>query len=81
MFVAGLVISNLAHQVAYSELYFFDTGFVAGAIVAAGGLRLAWMDAGSALPMTRHHVVVALGAVARAARRAHRDHFEDDESR
>ena len=62
MFVAGLVISNLAHQVAYSELYFFDTGFVAGAVVAAGGLRLAWMDAGSALPMTRHHVVVALGA-------------------
>ena len=62
LFVAGLVISNLVHQIAYSEQYFLDTGFVAGAVVAAGGLRLAWMDAGGALPMARNHIVIALGA-------------------
>ncbi len=62
LFLAGLVIANLVHQIAYSEQYFLDTGFVAGAVVAAGGLRLAWLDAGSALPMARRHIVIALGA-------------------
>jgi len=62
LFVAGLVIANLVHQIAYSEQYFLDTGFVAGAVVAAGGLHLAWLDAGSALPMERRHIMIALGA-------------------
>ena len=40
------VIANVFHQIGYSELYFQDTGYVAGCIVAADGLRLAWLDTG-----------------------------------
>ena len=46
VFVAGFVISSLVHQISFSEQYFLDTGFIAGCIVAAAGLRLAWLDAG-----------------------------------
>jgi len=44
MFGGGILIANLVHQVGSSELYFQDTGYAAGFIVAAAGLRLAWMD-------------------------------------
>lgn len=62
MFAGGLLISILVHQVSYSELYFLDTGYVAGCVVAAAGLRLAWLDAGRAIPVSRHAVVLALAA-------------------
>ena len=42
LLAAGLLIANVVHQVGYSELYFQDTGYVAGCIVAGAGLRLAW---------------------------------------
>jgi hypothetical protein len=60
MFVAGLLIANVVHQVGYSELYFQDTGYVAGCVVAAAGLRLMWLDAGTTLPMSRRALVVSL---------------------
>jgi hypothetical protein len=60
MFVGGLLIANVVHQVGYSELYFQDTGYVAGCIVAAAGLRLMWLDAGMTLPMSRRALVVSL---------------------
>jgi hypothetical protein len=66
IFVAGLAISNLVHQISFSEQYFLDTGFIAGCIVAAAGLRLAWLDAGVDLPVSRGGIVatlVASGAV------------------
>jgi hypothetical protein len=44
MFGGGILIANLFHQVGSSELYFQDTGYAAGFIAAAAGLRLAWMD-------------------------------------
>jgi hypothetical protein len=56
----GIIIANVFHQIGYSELYFQDTGYVAGCIVAADGLRLAWMDAGSSLPMSRRAIAIAL---------------------
>lgn len=62
LFAAGLVITNLSHQVAYSELYFQDTGYVAGGLAAAEGIRLVWMDAGRLLPISRRGVVVAFAA-------------------
>ena len=37
MLGAGTVIANVFHQIGYSELYFQDTGYVAGCIVAADG--------------------------------------------
>jgi hypothetical protein len=61
MLGAGLVIANLFHQLGYSELYFQDTGYVAACIVAADGLRLAWLDIGHALPLSRRFVAVATG--------------------
>ena len=61
MLGAGLIIANVVHQIGYSELYFQDTGYVAGCVVAADGLRLAWMDAGSALPVSRRSAAIALG--------------------
>lgn len=64
IFVAGLVIANLVHQISFSEQYFLDTGFVAGCIVAAAGLRLAWLDAGSQLPISRGGIVATLAASA-----------------
>jgi hypothetical protein len=60
MLVSGLIISNVFHQVSYSELYFQDTGYIAGCIVAADGLRLAWLDMGSALPASKRAATVAL---------------------
>ncbi len=54
------LITSVVHQIAYSELYFEDMGFVAGAIVAAEGLRLAWRDVGGSLPVSRQAAVVAL---------------------
>ena len=62
MLGAGTVIANVFHQIGYSELYFQDTGYVAGCIVAADGLRLAWLDTGSALPISRRAAIVALGS-------------------
>ena len=60
MLIAGALITSVVHQIAYSELYFEDMGFVAGAIVAAEGLRLAWRDVGGSLPVSRQAAVVAL---------------------
>ncbi len=60
MLGAGVVIGNIVHQVGYSELYFQDTGYVAGCIVAADGLRLAWLDAGAALPISRRAAIISL---------------------
>jgi hypothetical protein len=62
MLGAGLIIANIVHQIGYSELYFQDTGYVAGCIVAADGLRLAWLDAGGALPISRRAAIVAMGS-------------------
>ncbi len=58
LLVAGLVIASVVHQSSYSEGYFELTGYVAGAIVAAAGLRLAWLDIGRTTPITRRAVVV-----------------------
>jgi hypothetical protein len=60
MLIGGLIIGNVFHQVSYSELYFQDTGYIAGCIVAADGLRLAWLDMGSALPASKRAATVAL---------------------
>jgi hypothetical protein len=65
MFLAGLLITNVAHQISYSELYFQDTGYVAGGVAAGAGLRLAWMDAGHALPISRRGILLTfIAAVA-----------------
>jgi hypothetical protein len=56
---AGVLIANVAHQVGDSELYFLDTGYAAGAVVAAEGLRRAWLDLGTDIPISRR---AALGA-------------------
>jgi hypothetical protein len=60
MLVSGVVIANVFHQTGYSELYFQATGYVAGAVAAAAGMRLAWLDAGTAISFSRRSVVVAL---------------------
>jgi hypothetical protein len=44
MFGAGIIIASFFHQTGSSEVYFQDTGYGAGFIVAGGGLYLAWMD-------------------------------------
>ncbi len=59
MLVGGIVIASVVHQISYSEGYFEETGYAAGAVAAAGGLRLAWMDAGRALPISRRAVAIA----------------------
>ncbi len=59
-FIAGLAIATAVHQISFSEQYFLDTGFVAGCVVAAAGLRLAWLDAGLALPMSVRSMLVTL---------------------
>jgi hypothetical protein len=59
---AGVVIANVFHQIGYSELYFQDTGYVAGCIVAADALRLAWVDLGTVIPISRRAATTALGA-------------------
>jgi len=56
----GLLIANIVHQVGYSELYFQDTGYIAGCIVAGAGFRIAWVDGGKALPMSRRAIAIAL---------------------
>jgi hypothetical protein len=53
MFLAGVLITAFVHQSSEGELYFQDMGYVAGALVAAEGLRLAWLDAGHSLPFSR----------------------------
>jgi hypothetical protein len=58
MLVAGILITSAVHQSSYSELYFEDMGYVAGALVAAAGLRLAWMDLGGAIAVSRRVVIV-----------------------
>ena len=62
MFVSGVLISLVIHHSSYSELYFFDTGYVAGVFVAADGYRLAWLDMGSALPISRRTAAAAFVA-------------------
>ncbi|MGA7988071.1 MAG: hypothetical protein WCB51_06695 [Candidatus Dormiibacterota bacterium] len=58
MLIAGLVIATFVHQSSYSEGYFEETAYLAGAIVSAAGLRLAWLDVGHALPYPRRTVVI-----------------------
>ena len=60
MLAAGIVTTNVFHQVGYSEIYFQDTGYVAGCIVAAAGLRAAWLDAGGAISISRRTATLAL---------------------
>jgi hypothetical protein len=63
VFVAGVLISAAVHHISGSELYFQDTGYAAGCIVGADGLRLAWLDAdGVVLPFSRRAVVRAFAA-------------------
>jgi hypothetical protein len=59
-FFGGLLVATLVHQVSGAEEYFQDTGYVAGCIVAAMGLGLAWSDAGDALPFSRRTIVIAI---------------------
>ena len=61
MLVGGAVITNVVHQSSYSEGYFEETGYVAGAIAASAGLRLAWLDIGRALPVSRRAVFAICG--------------------
>ena len=60
MLAGGIIIAALVHQISYSEGYFYEMAYSAGAIAAAGGLRLAWMDAGRTLPFTRLGLVATL---------------------
>jgi hypothetical protein len=59
MLVSGVLIASLFHHSSYSEIYFADTGYVAGSFVAAEGLRRMWLDMGRSLPATRTVAVVA----------------------
>ena len=57
-----VIIANVFHQVSYSEMYFQDTGYVAGCIVAADGLRAApGSTSGARLPASQRAATVALG--------------------
>jgi hypothetical protein len=60
MFIAGVLICGFVHQSSDGELYFQDMGYVAGCLVAAEGIRLAWLDAGRSLPFSRLAAIVAL---------------------
>jgi hypothetical protein len=62
LLVAGVLITNLVHQLGYSELYFQDTGYVAGAVAAGAGIRLAWLDARDSLPLSRRGIALVFGA-------------------
>jgi hypothetical protein len=53
IYVGGVLIALGVHQSSGSELYFQDTGYVAGSIVAAEGFRRAWLDVGRLLPCSR----------------------------
>jgi hypothetical protein len=59
LLVAGLFIASVVHQSSYSEGYFEETAYVAGAIIAAAGLRLAWLDVGFSVPFTRGAVIAS----------------------
>ena len=59
-FLGGLLIASLVHQLSGSEEYFQDTGYVAGCIIAATGLGLAWSDAGRTLQVSRRTVVISI---------------------
>lgn len=60
---AGVLIANVVHQdLGYSELYFQDAGYIAGCIVAAAGIRLAWIDMTAALSTSRRALVIELVA-------------------
>ncbi len=60
MLVTGVFIACLVHHSSYSELYFVDTGYVAGCLAAAQGYRLAWLDIGPSLNVSRRTVVVGI---------------------
>jgi hypothetical protein len=60
VFAAGLLIASLVHHTASSEIYFLDTGYVAGCLAAAEALRLAWLDLGRSQLFSRRAAVVAL---------------------
>jgi hypothetical protein len=60
MLVTGVFIACLVHHSSYSELYFVDTGYVAGCLAAAHGYRLAWMDIGLSLNVSRRAVIVGI---------------------
>jgi len=57
LLAAGVLIAAAIHQISYSEGYFYEMAYGAGAIAAGGGLRLAWLDAGRTVPFTRRGVV------------------------
>jgi hypothetical protein len=61
MYVGGVLIALGVHQSSGGELYFQDTGYVAGSIVAAEGFRRAWLDVGRALPCSRGSALAAFG--------------------
>jgi hypothetical protein len=61
-FAAGLLVTNVVYELGYSELYFQDTGYVAGCVAAAAGLRLMWLDAGAALCVSRRALVATMAA-------------------
>jgi hypothetical protein len=60
--LAGIFIANVVHQVGDSELYFLDTGYLAGTLVAAAGLRLAWHDMERDVPISLRGAAVAFVA-------------------
>lgn len=62
MLVTGVFIACLVHHSSYSELYFVDTGYVAGCLIAAQGYRLAWLDIGPSLHVSRQAVVVGIAS-------------------
>ncbi len=65
MYVGGVLLALGVHQSSGGELYFQDTGYVAGSIVAAEGFRRAWLDVGRALPCSRGSALAAFaGCVA-----------------
>jgi hypothetical protein len=62
MLLAGALIASVVHQSSYSEGYFEETGYMAAAIVAAAGLRLAWLDVGRGMPVSRRAAIAATAA-------------------
>ena len=66
MFGGGILIASLFHQTGgSSEVYFQDTGYAAGFIVAAAGLHLAWLDIRSmGANAPRAAIVVFVGWIA-----------------
>jgi hypothetical protein len=60
MFIAGILIASVVHHIAYSELYFVDTGYIAACFAAAEGFRLAWMDTASPEGVSHRAAIIAL---------------------